>query len=241
MRLPVAFAVGLLALAAACGGYRGAARPMDPSRLTQEPGWIVAEGTPALRQRGAQDCGPAALAMVAQRWGTPLSVRQAAVDLEPGGARLLDLQRRAEELGLRAFVIEGDRGTLVHELERGRPVIVGLHLPIADDRAQRHYEVVVAVRGRDEALELVTIDPARGWRHRTWADLEREWLPAGHPTMVVLGPATSASAAAQLRAEPHTDPTHAPPRQASSSSHGSPSPTSGAQVGARAVPTSQRQ
>ena len=34
---------------------------------------------------------------------------------------------------------------------------------------------------------FVTIDPASGWRARTWADLDAEWSPVGHPTLVVIG------------------------------------------------------
>jgi hypothetical protein len=40
--------------------------------------------------------------------------------------------------------------------------------------AQRHYEVIVAV-GSAANGPFVTIDPASGWRARTWADLDAEW------------------------------------------------------------------
>jgi len=35
---------------------------------------------------------------------------------------------------------------------------------------------------------FVTIDPAHGWRARSFADLDAEWSPAGRATLVVLGP-----------------------------------------------------
>ena len=47
-----------------CYSYRGGARAIDPSRLTEEPGWTVAAATPSVRQTGRLDCGAAALAMV---------------------------------------------------------------------------------------------------------------------------------------------------------------------------------
>jgi hypothetical protein len=46
--------------------------------------------------------------------------------------------------------------------------------------------VVVAVHPLTD--QFVTIDPAVGWRARSWADLDAEWRPVGRPTLVVLGP-----------------------------------------------------
>jgi ABC-type bacteriocin/lantibiotic exporter with double-glycine peptidase domain len=181
-----AMVVGL----AACTSYTGGARSVDPGRVTTEAGWIVAP-TPELRQRGSHDCGAAALAMIAGRWDVGLSVDGAIAALPatpPGeGTRLGDLRDAARSAGLTAYAITGDRETLVHELRAGRPVIVGLLLPYGSRKVQSHYEVVVAVHPADG--RVVTIDPARGWRARRWADLDAEWLAAGRPTLVVLGPA----------------------------------------------------
>ncbi len=185
-----AAAVAALVGTAGCISYTGGARAVDPARLTAEPGWIVAAPMPTLRQPGAVDCGAASLAMIARRWGVSLSVNGAIAALpapSPQGTRLGDLRDAARAQGLTAFAIAGDRDTLVHELRAGRPVIVGLLLPFGRRRAQSHYEVVVAVHPTD--LQFVTIDPANGWRARSWADLDAEWRPAGRPTLVVLGPA----------------------------------------------------
>lgn len=85
-----------------------------------------------------------------------------------------------------AFSVAGDRALLVHELAAGRPVIVGLLVPDGGGRARSHYEVVVAVRA--ESDEFVTLDPARGWRTRSWAVLDAAWRPARYPALIVLGP-----------------------------------------------------
>ena len=47
-----------------------------------------------------------------------------------------------------------------------------------------HYEVVVAARGD----EIVTLDPAAGWRVRSWKAFDAEWRLAAYPALVVLGP-----------------------------------------------------
>jgi ABC-type bacteriocin/lantibiotic exporter with double-glycine peptidase domain len=181
-----------LAAIAGCGTYVGGARPVAPQRLTIEPGWIVAGPTPERYQRDWHDCGAASLAMVAGRWHVPLSVEAAIAALPPAtarGSRLGDLRDAARARGLTAFAIAGDRETLEHEVRAGRPVIVGLLLPYGGKRrVQSHYEVLVAVHPADG--RFVTIDPAGGWRARSWADLDAEWRPAGRPTLVVLGPAS---------------------------------------------------
>lgn len=185
----IASTVAVFALVAGCISYRGGARSIDPDRLTAEAGWIVAAPTPAIRQRESRDCGAASLAMIAGRWHVPLSVEEAVAALPAPtthGTRLGDLRDAARALGLTAFAITGDRETLVHELRAGRPVIVGLLLPYGGRRALSHFEVVVAVHPVDG--RFVTIDPASGWRARTWEALDAEWRPAGRPTLVVLGP-----------------------------------------------------
>jgi len=180
--------LAVLACIAGCVTYTGGARPVDPARVTARDGWIVAAATPALHQPGPLDCGAAAFAMVAARWHVALSVDDAVAALpsaKPSGVRLGDLRAAARKRGLVAYAIAGDRETLVHELAAGRPVIVGLVLPISRDRGLSHYEVVVAVNPAKD--QFATIDPSTGWRARSWADLDAEWRPAGHPTLVVLG------------------------------------------------------
>jgi ABC-type bacteriocin/lantibiotic exporter with double-glycine peptidase domain len=180
----MARAVALLALlATGCVTYSGGSRPIDPSRVAREPGWIKAAPTPDIRQRDLLDCGPAALAMVAGRWNIDIPITEIAAPLTDG-VRLADLRAAAVSHGLIAFAIKADRGTLDHELRAGRPIIVGLLRPYSRSRAVSHYEVVVAMRGD----EIVTLDPAAGWRVRSWASLQAEWQAAAFPALVVLGP-----------------------------------------------------
>lgn len=197
----------LVALAgiAGCATYSGGARPLDPLRLTTEPGWIVAAPTPELQQRAPHECGATSLAMVAGRWQVPLSVDEALSELpaeNAKGTRLGDLRDVARAHGLEAFAITGDSGTLIHELRAGRPVIVGLLLPASLGRAASHYEVIVAAN--PSADQFVTIDPASGLRSRSWSDLDAEWGPPGRPALVVLGPEPSGVLARRTPSPPRT-------------------------------------
>jgi ABC-type bacteriocin/lantibiotic exporter with double-glycine peptidase domain len=175
----------LLAIACTgCASYAGGARSIDPVRF-REPGWITTGSIPMIRQRGPLDCGGAALAMVAERWHVTVSVDDPGLSRpSKNGLRLGDLRTVARDHGLVAFAIAADRATLDHELQAGRPVIVGLLRPYTRHEAVSHYEVVVAER----ADEIVTLDPAAGWRVRSWAAFDAEWRLAASPALVVLGP-----------------------------------------------------
>lgn len=179
----------LLALAVAistlgCASYSGGARPIDGARLTAERGWVTAAPTPDVRQKSLEDCGAAALAMVAGRWHVAISVDDPGLKPSSTGLRLGELRFAARAHGLIAFAITADRATLEAELLAGRPVIIGLLLPFSRHAALGHFEVVVAHRQE----EFVTLDPATGLRVRTWTDLQAEWAPARYPALVVLGP-----------------------------------------------------
>jgi ABC-type bacteriocin/lantibiotic exporter with double-glycine peptidase domain len=190
-------AAAALALVSAtgCASLGGRSRTFDESRLDHAEGWTVAASTPAVLQVGSKDCGAAALAMVAGRWRVPLSLEGATTALDgiaaspPGsradGARLGDLRDVARAHGLTAYAVKGDRDMLLYELRTGRPVVVGVLIPHSMGRARSHYEVVVAWNADDD--QYVTIDPARGWRVRSWTELDAEWLPAGRPALVVTG------------------------------------------------------
>lgn len=179
-----AVAVAIL-VASGCVSYSGGARPIDPSRMVSELGWIKAAPTPDIRQRTLLDCGPAALAMVAGRWHVHIAIDDPAIAAPAKhGVRLGDLRSAARAHGLAAFAITADHATLDHELRAGRPILVGLLRPYSRKKAVSHYEVVVAMRGD----EIVTLDPAAGWRVRTWASFDREWRAAKYPALVVLGP-----------------------------------------------------
>ncbi|HXI59397.1 MAG TPA: cysteine peptidase family C39 domain-containing protein, partial [Polyangia bacterium] len=51
------------------GCYQGSARSVSLQEIARQPGWLVVDGVTLVRQDGAHDCGPAALAMVLARWG----------------------------------------------------------------------------------------------------------------------------------------------------------------------------
>lgn len=178
-------AVAAIGLATGCRvPYTGNARPVAPEALTAEAGWTVAP-VPAIRQVADNDCGPAALVMVAEKWQRPLALAAAthAASLSATGARLGTLRDFARSHGLRAFAVAGDRELLHYELVRGRPVIVGLARPHRNYR-RTHYEVVVAIHADGR---VATVDPAGGWQVRPWAALDSEWAPGGYPAMVVVG------------------------------------------------------
>lgn len=181
-----------LAFVSACAHYVGDAKPIDEARV--DDGWIRAAPTPTVHQRNLADCGAAALAMVAGRWQLALSLDDAVRSLPPPGrrgVRLKDLRAAATAAGLEAYAIAADQTVLRHELEAGRPVIVGLLRPLGGGKASSHFEVVIAMRTEPtaDAPELVTIDPGSGWQVRSWTSFESEWKPAGRPALVVLGPA----------------------------------------------------
>ena len=174
-------------------GYTGAARPLDPARLETEPGWSTVARMRALRQDTLSDCGAAAMAMVAFHYGVEVSPADVSDDVGPTargrrGIRLSALRSWAWNRGLRAFAIHASFRDLAHEVDRNRPIIIGLVQPHGHHLAS-HYEVVVGVQ-RDRK-EVATIDPASGWRLRSASELDREWKPAGRPALVVLPPSDS--------------------------------------------------
>jgi hypothetical protein len=177
---PVAGALAAVALAS-CVRVPSTARPLESADISPASGWVRVGAMRTVRQTGLSDCGPAALVMVAEHWGVPLALADAtrAAAARPGhGTRLGRLRDVARAQGLEAFAIRADRATLVHELERGRPVVVGLLRGRGRKRVS-HFEVVVGFhRARGE---VATIDPAAGLGVRTWRQLEAEWEPAGGP------------------------------------------------------------
>jgi len=183
----LALLVALLFGAPACQlSYTGGARPIAPAQLGD--GWYRAAATPVVRQRQESDCGLAALAMVAGRWGRTWSVADLDHQLPPGarGVKLGALRDLARTRGLDAYAIRGSASDLAHELQAGRPVVLGLILPYDKNHNASHYEVAIAMNPRDGTV--VTIDPASGdWRQRSKQVLDLEWKTAGFATLVVVG------------------------------------------------------
>jgi len=183
----------LVALAGACRlPYAGGAKPVVAAEI--DDSWHRAAPTPVVLQRNRTDCGLAALAMVAGSWGQSwtLAELQQSLPATADGVRLGALRDYARNHGLVAYAIKGTHKDLQFELERRRPVMLGLILPFAKDKALAHYEVAVAIDPRDGSV--ITLDPATG-KHmrRTREVLEREWKPAGYATLVVVGKGPVAS------------------------------------------------
>jgi hypothetical protein len=168
--------------------YRGGARAVEPSQL--DASWLRAAPTPVVVQEDRKDCGLAALAMIAGAWGERWPVAELArrAPPTPRGLALGVLRDLARAHGLEAFAIRATRADLARELAAGRPVLLGLVLPHALDRARSHFEVAIALHRHDGAV--VTIDPATG-KHlrRSPAALDVEWKAAGYAALVVTGQA----------------------------------------------------
>jgi ATP-binding cassette, subfamily B, bacterial len=183
-------ALALAALAAALVGgcaapYVGAARSFDPSGL-REPGWLRARGVPEVRQASLDDCGLAVASMVLGHWGRPRSLEalRATAPVPAGGLAARQVRDLLRQAGLRAFVIAGTMEDLAHELQAGRPLIVGTVKPHDRKKVRAHYEVVVAYHPARQ--EVVTLDPAEGWRVSPLDGFVREWAAAEHTTIVAL-------------------------------------------------------
>lgn len=175
--------LSLVFLASACAPiYTGKSQTLRADAFKTEPGWTKVEGVPELRQQTEVDCGPVALTMVTQYWqhgseplATPFAERVSAGDLRDA----------ARAHGYRAFVVEGTLNDIQHELVEGRPVIVGMAKPTSKG-ALGHYEVVVGMH-KDRQL-IATHDPALGPRSYSFEAFLTEWIGAGRPLLVLIGP-----------------------------------------------------
>jgi len=173
-----------LLVVAGCASYAGSARDVSPATLDREPGWLRVRGVAFLPQVAEADCGAAAIDMVVSYW-TDARPGAVAAALRPAPARGLTAGRLrdvARAHGLASFVIAGELGDLEHEIERGRPVLVGLVKP-QKKGALAHYEVVVAVH-RERRI-VVTLDPAEGLRQNSYDGFVAEWQPAGRLALIV--------------------------------------------------------
>jgi ABC-type bacteriocin/lantibiotic exporter with double-glycine peptidase domain len=189
------FAWALVPAMMACTSYRGSARPVAPSELATEPGWILIRDVPYVAQVGESECGAASVAMVVSYWtgAAPASVVAAFQPVPASGLSAARLRDYARARGLASFVIAGTFKDLERELAAGRPVLVGLSKPMARKKVLDHYEVVV---GLHRARRLViTLDPSEGWQQNTMEGFAREWQLAKFVTVVV-------SARAQPRSPP---------------------------------------
>src|SRR5689334_191459 len=129
----------------AAGCYTGSARDASPERIASEPGWQLVRGVPFVAQRGGSDCGAAALAMVLTQQGMPTSRDEVLAQIPPrdGGVTAGELRDFARRRGAQAFVVPGAWDDLERQLQRGRPLLVGLAKPMLGGRAAAHFEVVI--------------------------------------------------------------------------------------------------
>jgi ABC-type bacteriocin/lantibiotic exporter with double-glycine peptidase domain len=156
---------------------------------------LLVDAVPFVHQRSESDCGAAALAMMLSYWGAPLTIDQI-LAVHPTsrdrGIKAGQLRDLARSKGLQAFVIKGQVTDLLVELQRRRPVLVGLAKPYGD-KALTHYEVVVGLH-RERRL-ILTLDPAHGWRQNTIEGFAREWVPTEQVSIVMFREAPKAAAA----------------------------------------------
>jgi len=192
---------GLLALgsASACASYKGVSREVSAGALAEQRGWVRLENVQRVRQRGMKDCGSAALATVLGYLdpGGPAALGRSAIDAslreQPGrGLAAGQLRDYARAQGFDAFVIKGAVEDLQHEVEAGRPVIVGVHKPLSSGEALAHYEVFVGFHR--QRREVLTLDPARGLRQFELPGFLEEWSNAGQVAIVVMPKNAPASA-----------------------------------------------
>ncbi|HEX6273946.1 MAG TPA: C39 family peptidase [Polyangiaceae bacterium] len=178
----------LAGLGSGCSVYQGSAKAAEPTVLAREGDWTMVENFPLVRQVDDDDCGGAALASVLRFWGvsaTPQSV-EAAIGRQDRRLSAGDMADHAREKGLRAFVFFGTMDDVLHELERGRPVIVGVGKKVVSGKALAHYEVVVGYEPNKK--QVLTLDPGQGWQVNSVLGFAEEWARSGGVTIVAFLP-----------------------------------------------------
>src|SRR5262245_23806509 len=180
---PLALLIGGASMVAACQTGRG--RVVSPADVAERDGWKLVGGVPLVKQRSDKDCGAAAVAMVLGYWGVPASVESvvnAEVASGERGLRASELRELVRARGLDAFLVKGGPADLRAEIERRRPLIVGLAR--SSDRATiGHYEVVIGFH--HARRRILTLDPAAGWRESSFEDFAAEWAGAQQLALVV--------------------------------------------------------
>lgn len=164
--------------------YSGSGEDVSLEDARSSSAWQVVEGVEEARQDGEQDCGAVVVAELLRYWGDPASVDQirreaGAAPEKPIHAGVLRDVVRAR--GFAAFLVHGKIRDLRHEIRHGRPVVVGMLKPHLGDRMLAHYELVVGVH---EDGQVMTMDPAAGFRRYPAAGFVEEWRPTGRLMLV---------------------------------------------------------
>lgn len=190
MKLPAWGVLVLGALSWGCASYQSTARSVAPDTVRADGGWQRVEGVPAVHQRGAKDCGAAALSAVLGYWSkTAPAPSRAQIDsalrsAPEQGLSAGALRDYARRQGLQAYVFHGTFADLQHELSLGRPVIVGVHKALSSREYLAHYEVVLGYHPARE--RVLTLDPAHGLREYPKSGFLAEWERTRHTTLVVM-------------------------------------------------------
>jgi predicted double-glycine peptidase len=198
-------AIVLMAMAAlsfGCASYRGTASSAQPSIVAQQGQWMMVRNFPYVAQANDNDCGAAALAAVLRFWGHPASAQSIEAALGRADNRLKagDMETYARSFGMQSYVFFGTMKDIVHELEQGRPVIVGLGKMFDDDKkAISHYEVVVGYEPNKK--QLLLLDPAHGWQVDSLDGFAKEWAVSKAVTLVAF-PETGAAFAGATESVP---------------------------------------
>jgi ABC-type bacteriocin/lantibiotic exporter with double-glycine peptidase domain len=184
-------------LSAGCASYAGTAKSAEPEVLARQGDWLMVRGVPLVMQESRDDCGAAALASVLGFWGreaTPASI-EARIGRENRRLRAGDIVAYAREEGLRSYVFFGNVADIRYELERGRPVLVGLGKALDSKRAVLHYEVVIGYEPKQARLLL--LDPDRGFQVDSLEGFSTEWMRSKGVTIVTFRPTPPAEASAR--------------------------------------------
>jgi ABC-type bacteriocin/lantibiotic exporter with double-glycine peptidase domain len=186
--MPLAFAptrLALLSCLLTSGCYLGSAKNITPAELANQGGWEVVRGVPGVRQVAHEDCGAAALAMVLNYWGSPITgdaITAVAPPVRDRGITAAVLREFARHQGLQAFLIQGSQVDLEREIQRHRPVLVGV-MKRYILRNYPHYEVVVGINRQQQ--RILTLDPAHGLRVNGWGGFTTEWAKSGQLALII--------------------------------------------------------
>jgi predicted double-glycine peptidase len=181
------------ALNLGCASYQGSAKNVEVASLANKGSWVIVPNFPKVMQSSNHDCGAAALAAVLAYWGRPTTPESVAEAEKKTGRQLRasDIERHAKNAGLSAFVFYGNMGDILYEVQRGRPVIVGVGKPYGENKALAHYEVVIGVEPK--AKRVLLLDPAKGFQTNSYEGFGTEWAASKGVTIVTFLPQSKAT------------------------------------------------
>jgi predicted double-glycine peptidase len=127
-------------------------------------------------------CGAVSVATVLGHWtGKPVDpgpIYRELYEPERNGIQLAAMRRYLESRGLRAYTLRAERVDVEGQVDKGRPVIVGLRTKA---KGELHFAVVTGV----ERGQLLLRDPARkGVTRLSGREFDRRWALAGRWMLV---------------------------------------------------------